>query len=135
MARSSSTGLPFLIRRTDTGRFSHHRELPGHVATFVTGEVSLPWSTGVHLLGGRPTVKVSLKTGDQATARVRWNRVHEQVEGLVQTGHVLAAEREQRRQAQKAVERLPPATVAAQAKHDLLAEHDQTWVDPTFTCP
>ena len=94
MARSSSTGLPFLIRRTDTGKFSYHRGLPVFVAAFVTGEVSLPWSTGVHLLGGRSTVKVSLKTGDEATARVRWNRVHEQVEGLVQMGHVLAAEKE-----------------------------------------
>ena len=106
MPRSSSTGLPFLVRRSDTGKFSYHRDVPAHVAAFVTGEVSLPWTRGVHLLGGRPTIKVSLKTGDEATARVRWNRVHEQVEGLVQMGHVLAAEREHRNRERKAVERL-----------------------------
>lgn len=138
MTRSSSTGLPFLIRRTDTGKFCYHRELPAHVASFVTGEVATPWSRGTHALEGRAAVKVSLKTGDDATARVRWNRVHEQVEGFVQMGHVLAAEKEQRRRERAAVERLPSgcvATIAAQARHDLLAEHDRTWIDPTFTSP
>lgn len=43
MARSSSTGLPFLVRRSDTGKFSYHRDVPAHVAAVVTGEVSLPW--------------------------------------------------------------------------------------------
>lgn len=138
MARSSSTGLPFLVRRTDTGKFCYNRDIPVHVAAFVAGDVSLPWSKGAHRLEGRPTVKVSLKTGDEAIARVRWNRVHEQVEGLVQMGVVLAAEKEQRSRERKAVERLPAgsvAAIAAQAKHDLLAEHDQTWIDPTFTSP
>ena len=98
----------------------------------------LPWKEGIHKLEGRPTVKVSLATGDEATARVRWNRVHEQVEGLVQMGQVLAAEKEQRGRERKTVQRLPAgavATIAAQARHDLLAEHDQTWIDPSFTSP
>ena len=36
------------------------------------------------------------------------------------------------------MDRLPVgavAMVAAQTRHDLLAEHDQTWVDPSFTSP
>lgn len=138
MPRSSTTGLPFLVRRTDTGKFCYHREMPATVAAFVTGEVELPCKEGVHKLEGLPTVKVSLATGDEATARVRWNRVHEQVEGLVQMGQVLAAEKERRDRQRRAVERLPAgavATVAAQAQHDLLAEHDQTWIDPSFTSP
>ena len=42
MPRSSTTGLPFLVRRTDTGKFCYHREVPATVAGFVTGEVELP---------------------------------------------------------------------------------------------
>ena len=83
-------------------------------------------------------MKVSLGTGDEATARIRWNRVHEQVEGLVQMGQVLAAEKERRDRQREALERLPAgavATMAAQAKHDLLGEHDRTWIDPSFTSP
>ena len=73
-------------------------------------------------------MKVSLATGDEATARVRWNRVHEQVEGLMQMGQVLAAGKQRRDRQRRAVERLPAgavATMAAQVRHDLLAEHDQ----------
>ncbi len=138
MPRSSTTGLPFLVRRPDTGKFCYHRDVPATVAAFVTGEVELPWKEGIHKLEGRPTVKVSLATGDEAMARVRWNRVHEQVEALVQMGQVLAAEREQRRRERRAVQRLPAdavSTIAAQARHDILAEHDQCWIDPTFTSP
>ncbi|RYC29140.1 site-specific integrase [Lichenibacterium minor] len=138
MPRSSTTGLPFLVRRTDTGKFCYHRDVPAAVAAFITGDVVLPWKEGIHKLEGRPTVKVSLATGDEATARVRWNRVHEQVEALVQMGQVLAAEKEQRGRERKTVQRLPVGavdTIAAQARHDLLAEHDQCWIDPTFTSP
>lgn len=138
MARSSSTGLPFLVRRTDTGKFCYHRDVPAVVAPFIKGEVLLPWKESIHKLEGRPTVKVSLATGDEATARVRWNRVHEQVEGLVQMGQVLAAEKERRDRQRQTAKRLPAdavATMAAQARHDLLAEHDQTWIDPSFTSP
>ena len=138
MARSSSTGLPFLIRRPDTGKFCYHREISPFVSEFVTGELVLPWKESIHKLEGRPTVKVSLATGDEATARVRWNRVHEQVEGLVQMGQVLAAEKERRDRHRQTAERLPTEavdTMTAQARHDLLAEHDQTWIDPSFTSP
>ena len=41
MARSSSTGLPFLIRRPDTSKFSYWRDLPPDVALFVTREIEL----------------------------------------------------------------------------------------------
>ncbi len=138
MSRTSSTGLPFLVRRADTGKFCYHRDVPAAVAPFVKGEVELTWKESIHKLEGRPTVKVSLATGDEATARVRWNRVHEQVEGLVQMGRVLAAEKERRDRQRQIAERLPTdavATMAAQARHDLLAEHDQTWIDPSFTSP
>ena len=42
MPRSSTTGLPFLVRRTDTGKFCYHRDVPATLAIFVTGEVELP---------------------------------------------------------------------------------------------
>ena len=42
MPRSSTTGLPFLVRRTDTGKFWSHRDLPAAIAAFITGEVVLP---------------------------------------------------------------------------------------------
>ena len=53
-------------------------------------------------------------------------------------GQVLAAEKEQRSRERKVVPRLPAGavrTIAAQAQHDILADHDQTWIDPTFTSP
>ena len=37
MSRSSTTGLPYLIRRSDTGKFCYHRDVPASVAAFVTG--------------------------------------------------------------------------------------------------
>ena len=138
MARTSSTGLPFLIRRPDTGKFAYHRTLSAELAAFVTGVLILPWTTGMHTLSGRPTIKISLKTGDDDMARVRWNRVHEQVEGLVQMGRVLGHEEAERRRCRREVDGLPSgavSTIAAQAGHDLLAEHDRTWIDPTFTSP
>ena len=99
------------------------------MAPFLTGEVVLSWSKGAHGLRGRSTVKVSLKTGDEAMARVRWNRVHEQVEGLVQMARLLANERAERQRSQRTVNLLPRetiSTIAAQAKHGIVAERDQT---------
>jgi hypothetical protein len=64
--------------------------------------------------------------------------VYEQVEGLVQMGHVLAAEKQRRDTPRPAVGGLPAgavAAMAAQARHDLLAGHDRTWIDPSFTSP
>ena len=135
MARASSTGLQFLIRRPDTGKYAYHRELAADLAPFLEGELVLPWTNGTHVLKAQRTVKVSLKTGDDAMARVRWTRIHEQVEGLVQMARVLANSQAEKLRSQQGIDRLPPgtvATIAAQARHDMLSEHDQTWIDPTF---
>ncbi len=145
MSRTSSTGLPFLVRRADTGKFCYHRDVPAAVAPFVTGEVELTWKESIHKLEGRPTVKVSLATGDEATARVRWNRVHEQVEGLVQMGRVLAAEKERRDRQRQIAERLPdrrrrhhggagPARPASRARSDLDRPHLHLAPDEASLC-
>ncbi len=41
MARSSSTGLLFLIRRPDISKFTYWRDVPPDVAPFVTREIEL----------------------------------------------------------------------------------------------
>ncbi|MCW6510183.1 hypothetical protein [Lichenifustis flavocetrariae] len=89
-------------------------------------------------MSGKPLVKISLKTGDEATARMRWVQIHPQVEALVQIARVSANGASAPKQAPVQVDRLTRDQISimgAQAHHDILYEHDRTWVDPTFSPP
>ena len=83
MARPTSSGLPYLVRCNDTGKFAYWRTIAREVAPKMAGSIQLSWSTSNHVLAGKPTVKISLKTGDEATARERWGQVHSQIDALI----------------------------------------------------
>jgi hypothetical protein len=68
MARKTSSGLPFLVRRKDVGKYGYWRILDAAIAPFVRGEIHRSWAVASHALTGRPIVKLSLQTGDHATA-------------------------------------------------------------------
>ena len=69
MGRSSSTGFPFLVARTDAGQFTCRRNLPARLAPLVKGDVELPWSGRTRALAGSPTTRISLGTGDGKLAK------------------------------------------------------------------
>ncbi len=129
MPRQPAFGLPFLLLRK-TGKFAYWRRIPAKVASRIRGTIRRHWALQDHPLNG--TSQVSLGAGDEATARTRWSQVHSQVEALLeaairQTGDPKSDTRLERRSA------LTPtdvATFAAQTCHDVLFQHDETWVDP-----
>ncbi|MDX7953467.1 site-specific integrase [Lichenihabitans sp. Uapishka_5] len=86
---------------------------------------------------GEGTIRVSLGTGDQPTARKRWAALHPQVEALVQL-----AELQMRSpgpcNVPVDVPRLDPAlirAVAGQAYHDVLATDDRGEIERGFMTP
>ena len=132
MPRPTSSGLPFLHRRNDTGKFNYSRIVAPALAPQVVGVVKVAWSTADHTLAGKATVKISLKTGDETTARARWGQVHAQVEALIAAavGNLKVAVTPPPATVAEPVVKLiqaQKATIAAQAKHDVLAEHDANW--------
>ena len=137
MGRSSSTGLPFLIERSDTRKFSYHRVVSDDLASLVAGPIDLLWASKIIELEGRAAIKISLKTGDEAMARIRWQSVHAQVEALVQLATIRVRSNRAADLA-KRVSALQPAEIramAGQVRHDILADDDKTYIDPTFTTP
>ena len=137
MGRSSSTGYPFLVQRHDAGQFTYHRDVSTAVAPLVTGEVRLPWSGRTRVMEGKATIKISLGTGDEKTAKQRWSLVHPQVVALVQMAELQVCGREKVEHTSEVV-RLDPAQVrriAEQAYHDVLATDDRGQVEPGFVSP
>jgi hypothetical protein len=135
----SSSSLPFLVLRKDTGKYAYQRDLNQQVATHLSGEISLEWAPRtVRLQPGRSVIKISFSTGDEKIARLRWLHVHAQVEALIQLAQIAANNETVRKSAIRTVQGLEPAaitTIAGQMKHDHLAADDQGWIDPTFTSP
>jgi hypothetical protein len=84
MGRASSTGLPFLVLRPNSGKFTYQRMLAPDRAPDIVGEITLPWCDRNRTISGQGTIKISLATGDETTARQRWTSVHAQVDALVQ---------------------------------------------------
>ncbi len=88
-------------------------------------------------LAGKPTVKISLGTGDEKLAKQRWSLVHPQVDALVQLAE-LQARGPDKPDGARSVPRLDPAVIrmiAGQAYHDLLATDDRGQVEPGFVTP
>jgi hypothetical protein len=79
MAGKTSSGFRFLVRRKDVGKYAYWRILDPAIAPFVRGEIHRSWAVASHSLSGKPIVKLSLQTGDHATACDRWSEVHARV--------------------------------------------------------
>jgi hypothetical protein len=41
VGRLNTTGLPYLMARPDTGKYTYHRALPREIAPFVAGHITL----------------------------------------------------------------------------------------------
>ena len=133
MARKTSSGLPFLVRRKDVGKYVYWRILDAAIAPFVLGEIHRSWAVASHVLSGKPIVKLSLQTGDHATACDRWSEVHARVEALIRDATTLAKRDKETKRNLEKVRTLTfeqKATIAGQARHDVLADHDAGWSDP-----
>ena len=133
MARKTSSGLPFLVRRKDVGKYVYWRILDAAIAPFVRGEIHRSWAVASHVLSGKPIVKLSLQTGDRATAGDRWSEVHARVEALIRDATTLAKRDKETKRNLEKVRTLTSeqrATIAGQARHDVLADHDAGWNDP-----
>jgi hypothetical protein len=133
MARPTSSGLPYLHLRSESGKYAYWRTLPTDVSIHVAGKIELPWARQNHELVGNKVVKVSLKTGDEATARERWGQVHSQVEAFVRQAIAKARQAPPDKRTLKKVDSLTPAeiaTIASQTRHDILASQDQAWIEP-----
>ena len=140
MPRKSSAGLPFLLRRPDSGRYAYWRKIPTQLSVHLRGSVALPWSLDDHDLSGKPNLKIALDTQDDGTARERWALVHAQVQDLlVKATHVArTAKSSQAPTAGAQTRKLTPSEVAAMARqacHDVLADHDASWADPNHFSP
>jgi hypothetical protein len=133
MVRKTSSGLPLLVRRKDVGKYSYWRFLDRAIAPFVRGEIPRSWAVASHALSGKTIVKLSLKTGDRATACDRWSEVHALVEALIRDATTLAKrDEEAKRKLEKkgALTSKERATIAGQARYDVQADHDAGWSDP-----
>ena len=133
MARKTSSGLPFLVRRKDVGKYVYWRILDPAIAPFVRGEIHRSWAVDSHALSGNAIVKLSLQTGDRATAGDRWSEVHARVEALIRDATTLAKRDKETKRNLEKVDTLTSketATIAGQARHDVLADNDAGWIDP-----
>jgi len=106
MARKSSSGLPFLVRRKDVGKYVYWRILDSAIAPFVCGEIHRSWAVVSHSLSGKAIIKLSLQTGDRATAGDRWSEVHARVEALIRDATTLA---KRDKETKRNLERVPHA--------------------------
>ncbi len=133
MARKTSSGLPFLVRRKDVGKHVYRRILERAIAPFACGEIHRFWAVGSHSLSGKAIVKLSLQTGDRATAGDRWSEVHARVEALIRDAMTLAKRDKETKRNLEKVRTLTSerrATIAGQARYDVPADHDAGWSDP-----
>ncbi len=126
MARPNTTGLPYLIVRPDTGKYAYFGTLPDDYRSLVAGAVRHTWTPSrVTQLGAR-TIKISLQTGDERTAKDRWSIVHSQIQEHIARA-VAVDQRPQNKTQLELREELKPAEInalAGQIRHDFLAEDD-----------
>ena len=138
MARKTSSGLPFLVRRKDVGKYVYWRILDAAIAPFVRGEIHRSWAVASHALSGKAIVKLSLQTGDHSTACDRWSEVHARVEALIRDATRIAKRDEEAKRKVEKVRTLTSeerATIASQARSDVLADHDAGWNNPNHMSP
>ncbi|MGA2496064.1 MAG: hypothetical protein ABSF67_24605, partial [Roseiarcus sp.] len=117
----------------DVGKYADWRILDAAIAPFVRGEIHRSWAVASHALSGKAIVKLSLQTGDHATACDRWSEVHARVEALIRDATTLAKRDKVTKRNLEKVRTLTSeekATIAGQARYDVLADHDAGWSDP-----
>ena len=132
MARPSTSGLPFLVSRGDSKKFSYWRIFPKAVGPHLVGSIERPWTHAPFALTGKAIIKLSLNTTDQAIAQARWAQVHGQVETLHRKALDLAGETNARSRARRTATLTSAeiAGIAEQTRHDMLAAHDAEWINP-----
>ncbi len=138
MGRFNTTGLPFLVWRADGGQFTYMRTLPKRISALVIGDVELSWCNGSRALAGKPVIKITLGTGDRATARLRWSHVHPQVATLVRLAEIRLEHPSSEADAPTEVICLTPEqlrTMSDQAYHRILSDDDRAVIDPSYTSP
>jgi len=116
--------LPFPAPRKDVGKYADWRTLDAAVAPFVRDEIRRSWAVASHVLSGKSIVKLSLHTGDLATACDRWSEVHARVEALIRDATTLAKRDEEAKRKLEKVRTLTSkekTTIAGQARYDVLA--------------
>ncbi|MGP8261418.1 MAG: site-specific integrase [Rhodoblastus sp.] len=96
----------------------------------------MSWAVTPHALMGKSVIKISLKTGDDALARRRWGEIHFQIEALIEET-VCAVKKTVAPAGPPPSSLSSPdrAAIAAQARHDVLANHDADWTDPDDMTP
>lgn len=122
--------------RKDVGKCVYWRILAPAIAPFMCGEIYRSWAVGSHSLSGKAIVKLSLQTGDRATAGDRRPKVHARVEALTRDATTLAKRDNETKRNLERVRTLTSeqrATIAGQARYDALADHDAGWTD-SATC-
>ena len=70
MARPSSSGMEDMIRPGNAGTYIYRRTLRPEIVPHFHGDLELEWSAMTRTLASPGILKVSLKTGDEKTARV-----------------------------------------------------------------
>lgn len=136
MTRPSTSGTPYLILRSDTGKFVYWRSLSERLALRAEGKVDLSWTSKPYVLRGNRVIRISLNTGDSKLAHRRWGEVHSRIEALMEVSTSSAMT-----QVGPAVSTNSSLTsgdraiIAAQARHDVMADHDADWTDPSTLSP
>jgi hypothetical protein len=139
MARPTSSGLPYLVRRAECGRFYYCRAFPKDIVPHVGGTVNIAFARRTLALNRNRIVKISLKTGDDDTARDRWAQVHAEVRRVVEEAarnHAASLSHSdrplERRSQLSSAER---QAIADQVRHDILVRDDREQIDPVEASP
>lgn len=128
MARLTSTGYPFLVRRPDGASLSYVRRVSPIVRNHLSGEVLCRWTGERRKLGGAATIKISFGTGDLKEASLRWSDVHAQIDRLIENARRRAAIGKARHSTEREVETLSEAQMIAIGDHhyyQILQEEDR----------
>jgi hypothetical protein len=136
MTRPTTSGLRFLTRRSDSGKYAYWRTLARELASIVKGEIDITWAMTPHILDGKKVIKISLRTGDLALAQSRWGEVHRQIEVIIKNAVADAKNKlKPTVNSTSTPSSADRAAIAAQARHDVLNDYDADWTDPESLSP
>ena len=141
MARPSSSGMEYMIRPEKSGPYVYGRSLRPELVPFFHGQLDLEWTVSARMLSALSVVKVSLKTGDEKTARLRWGIVHVQIETFIEAARKSVRETAMEAETRKRLKKIDGlsgneiVTIAGQVRHDVLAADDRAWEGPEEMAP
>ncbi len=142
MARKSPFRFQFLRRRplrvvddeVRGGGFLYCRSIPKDVRAAMSGQVHLPWSDQMIVIGSSGTIKISLSTTCLSIAETRWRQLHAHVENIVCEA-VKRTRRERDRISASSRVRVSGLsrdqikTLGAQVEHKILADQEHAMFD------